>query len=223
VGTEKRNVVTIEDPVEIEIPGTTQVPVNDEQGNSFSNLLRSLLRQDPDVIMVGEVRDAETSRIAMQAAMTGHLVLSTLHAKDTIGALFRLLDLGVEPYTAASGLQAIIAQRLVRELCSFCKKPIHPTPQQKAKMGKMAERVQEIYVAGGCPKCLNTGYSGRRAFFEMLNVNDEVRELIMKSPSPKDIEAALAKTKFPRLLDNGYQLVIRGITAFDEIEKVAGR
>jgi type II secretory ATPase GspE/PulE/Tfp pilus assembly ATPase PilB-like protein len=222
-GVEHRNVVTIEDPVEIEIPGVTQVPVNNEQGNSFPNLLRSMLRQDPDVIMVGEIRDQETARIAMQAAMTGHLVLTTLHARDTIGAVFRLLDLGVEPYLVASSLQLAVTQRLARLLCPYCKRAVRPTPQQLEKFGKRAQTVKEIFVPGGCPSCLKTGYSGRRAFFEMLVVNDEVRNVIQNKATPKDLEIALSTTKFTKLGNMGYQLVALGLTAYDEVERAVGR
>src|SRR5438094_493150 len=137
----ERNVVTIEDPVEIQLDGVTQIPVNDSQGNTFGALLRSVLRQDPDAILVGEVRDPETARIALQAAITGHLVFSTVHSKDTIGTIFRLLDLGVEPYLIAQGLHIVLAQRLVRQLCPYCKKPVTPTDEQKAAMGSIAENL----------------------------------------------------------------------------------
>jgi type II secretory ATPase GspE/PulE/Tfp pilus assembly ATPase PilB-like protein len=223
VGTGRRNVLTIEDPVEIEIQGATQIPVNEEKGNTFPALLRSMLRQDPDVIMVGEVRDAETARIAMQAAMTGHLVLSTLHARDTIGTVFRLLDLGVEPYLVSSSLQIVIAQRLARELCPFCKRGVKPTQEQLEKMGPHAKNVRELFVPRGCPSCLKTGYAGRRGFFEMLSTTEELREVILKNPSPREIEKSLTGTRFMRLSETGYQLVAQGVTAFDEIEKAVGR
>ncbi len=223
VGTDRRNVLTIEDPVEIEIQGATQIPVNEEKGNTFPALLRSMLRQDPDVIMVGEVRDAETARIAMQAAMTGHLVLSTLHARDTFGTVFRLLDLGVEPYLVSSSLQIVIAQRLARELCTFCKRGVKPTQEQLEKMGPHGKNVRELFVPRGCPSCLKTGYAGRRGFFEMLSTTEELREVILKNPSPREIEKSLTGTRFMRLAETGYELVAQGVTAFDEIEKAVGR
>jgi type II secretory ATPase GspE/PulE/Tfp pilus assembly ATPase PilB-like protein len=223
VGTERRNVLTIEDPVEIEIQGATQIPVSEEKGNTFPALLRSMLRQDPDVIMVGEIRDAETARIAMQAAMTGHLVLSTLHARDTFGTVFRLLDLGVEPYLVSSSLQIVIAQRLARELCPYCKRGVKPTQEQLEKMGSHARNVRELFVPRGCPSCLKTGYAGRRGFFEMLSTTEELREVILKNPSPKEIEKSLTGTRFMRLSETGYELVAQGVTAFDEIEKAVGR
>ena len=219
----ERNVVTIEDPVEIQLDGVTQLPVNDAAGKTFSALLRSVLRQDPDVILVGEIRDPETARIAMQAAITGHLVFSTVHTKDTAGTIFRLLDLGVEPYMIAQGLHLVLAQRLVRRLCPFCKKRTAPTAEQKTKMGPAAEGVSVVYTPGGCPRCLGTGFSGRRAFFELLTTTDELREAILRNPTLHDIQEALSKTRFERLQHAGYQLVAEGAVAFEEIERAVGR
>ncbi len=213
------NVMTIEDPVEIELPGVTQIPVDEAGGKSFSALLRSLLRQDPDVILVGEVRDPETARIAMQAAITGHLVFSTLHTKDSVGTIFRLLDLGVEPYLIAQGLHVVLAQRLVRQLCPYCKKAEMPTPEQQAKMAGTVGLVQRVYVARGCPRCLNTGYAGRRGFFELLSANDELRDVILKQPSLEAIQKALSGTPFKRLEHNGHSLVAAGLVSFDEIDR----
>jgi general secretion pathway protein E len=217
------NIVTIEDPVEIEVAGATQIPVDDEKGNTFSALLRSVLRQDPDVILVGEIRDAETARIAMQAAITGHLVFSTVHTKDTIGTVYRLLDLGVEPYLLAQGLHMVLAQRLVRQLCQVCRSPRPITPEQQAAMGKPAEGVSALYVPVGCRQCLGTGYAGRRPFFELLSVNDALRQAISSSPSIKEVTQALAEKPFRRLREAGYQLVAQGLVPFDEVEKAVGR
>jgi type II secretory ATPase GspE/PulE/Tfp pilus assembly ATPase PilB-like protein len=219
----RRNVVTIEDPVEIQLEGVTQIPVSEEKEKSFSQILRSVLRQDPDVILVGEIRDAETARIAMQAAITGHLVFSTVHTKDTVGTIFRLLDLGVEPYLIAQGLHIVLAQRLVRQLCPYCKKPVKPTDEQRTAMGEAGAKVEKIFGPGGCPRCLGTGFSGRRAFFEMLRTNDELRDVILKSPSMQDIARALATRKFMSLQQSGYQLVADGVVAFGEIERTVGR
>lgn len=218
--TARKNFVTIEDPVEIQIDGVTQLPVDDAEGKSFSALLRSVLRQDPDSIMVGEIRDPETARIAMQAAITGHLVFSTVHTTGTIGTIFRLLDLGVEPYLIAQGLQLVLAQRLVRQLCPYCKKAVRPTAEQAARL---PAGTTKIFAPGGCQKCLSTGYSGRRAFFEMLLSNDALREVIVKNPTMADVEKALATTRFEKLQQTGYQLVAEGVVAFDEIEKAVGR
>jgi general secretion pathway protein E len=221
--TARKNFVTIEDPVEIQIEGVTKLPVDESEGKSFSALLRSVLRQDPDSIMVGEIRDPETARIAMQAAITGHLVFSTVHTTSTVGTIFRLLDLGVEPYLIAQGLHLVLAQRLVRQLCPYCKKAVRPTAEQLARLPNGGQGVAKIYLPGGCPRCLSTGYSGRRAFFELLVSNDALREAIVKSPTMQDVERTLANTKFEKLQRTGYQLVAEGAVAFDEIEKAVGR
>jgi general secretion pathway protein E len=217
----ERNIVTIEDPVEIQIEGVTQIPVTEE--NTFAALLKSVLRQDPDAILVGEIRDQETARTAMQAAITGHLVFSSIHTRDTVGTVFRLLDLGVEPYLIAQGMHLVIAQRLVRQLCQFCKKPTPATPQQIERAGLPPGKLKQVYRPVGCPKCLGTGYFGRRAFFELLSATDEIRDLILRSPSVEEIKQALAKTQFQRLMESGYELVAQGLVEFDEIEKVVGK
>src|SRR4051812_12527454 len=219
----RKNFVTIEDPVEIQIEGVTQLPVDEKEGKTFSTLLRSVLRQDPDSILVGEIRDAETARIAMQAAITGHLVFSTVHTTSTVGTVFRLLDLGVEPYLIAQGLHLVLAQRLVRQLCPYCKKAVRPTAEQLARLPDGGKGVTKIFVPSGCPRCLSTGFSGRRAFFELLRSNDALREVIVKSPTMADVERSLMSTKFEKLQQTGYQLVAEGVVAFEEIEKAVGR
>ena len=218
-----RNVVTIEDPVEIQIEGVTQVPVDETQDRTFSSLLRSMLRQDPDVILIGEIRDAETARIAMQAAITGHLVFSTVHTQNTIGTIFRLLDLGVEPYLVSQALHLVLAQRLVRQLCPYCKQPVKPTAEQLKRMGPAGEGVTQLYAPRGCPRCLTTGFAGRRAVFELLTTTEKLRDLIVKTPTMAEIQAALASTPFQRLHQSGYELVAEGIAAFDEIDRAIGR
>jgi type II secretory ATPase GspE/PulE/Tfp pilus assembly ATPase PilB-like protein len=219
----RRNVITIEDPVEIQIENVTQIPVDEEHDRSFSQLLRSCLRQDPDVLLVGEIRDGETSRIAMQAAITGHLVFSTLHTKDSVGSIFRLLDLGVEPYLVAQALHVVLAQRLVRRLCPYCKKPVTATAEQKQLMGAAGANVSKIYVPKGCMRCLGTGYAGRQAFYEMLTVNDQLRDVILNNPSMQAISAALSDQKFVSLQQAAYQLVAEGVSPFDEVQSVVGR
>ncbi|HZZ41999.1 MAG TPA: ATPase, T2SS/T4P/T4SS family [Tepidisphaeraceae bacterium] len=218
----QRNVVTIEDPVEIQIEGVTQLPVNEEQGNTFAALLRSVLRQDPDAILIGEIRDQETARTAMQSAMTGHLVFSTVHAKDSVSTVFRLIDLGVEPYLVSSGLHLVVAQRLVRQLCPFCKVPVRPTEEQLKRMGKYAEGVSTLFTSRGCRRCLKTGFAGRRVVFEMLLNSAVLKEVMMKSPSPGEIARALEPTRFMTLMDTGYQLVAEGVTTLDEVERSIG-
>jgi general secretion pathway protein E len=215
----ERNVVTIEDPVEIQLDGVTQIPVNEGQGNTFSNLLRSVLRQDPDAILVGEVRDPETARIALQAAITGHLVFSTVHSKDTIGTIFRLLDLGVEPYLVSSGLQLVLAQRLVRKLCPACKVASKPSADQLARMGKAGEGCDKIYGPRGCPKCVGTGFMGRRGVFELLKLTDPMREVVMHNPSVAEVQKTLVGSNFVKLAQSGYLLVAEGVTSIDEIER----
>jgi general secretion pathway protein E len=215
----ERNVVTIEDPVEIQLDGVTQIPVNEAQGNTFAALLKSVLRQDPDAILVGEVRDPETAKIALQAAITGHLVFSTIHSRDAMGTIFRLLDLGLEPYLVASGLQLVLAQRLVRQLCPACKVPVKPTPDQLAKMGEAGQGVDKIYTPRGCPRCVGTGYAGRRGVFELLKVSEEMREVMLKSPTMGDIQKSLAGTKFVKLSQSGYLLVAQGVTSLEEVER----
>jgi type II secretory ATPase GspE/PulE/Tfp pilus assembly ATPase PilB-like protein/pSer/pThr/pTyr-binding forkhead associated (FHA) protein len=216
----ERNVVTIEDPVEIQLEGVTQIPVNEQQGNSFSNLLKSVLRQDPDIILVGEIRDAETSRTAMQSAMTGHLVFSTVHARDAVGAVYRLLDLGVEPYLVSSGLQLVLAQRLVRQLCKYCKTPTNLDPQQTARMAEFGiTDFTQIFNPKGCRRCLNTGFFGRRTVVELLSFNQALREVILKTPTMQEIVKNLGPQNYIRLAESGYRLVAEGITSFDEADR----
>ncbi len=222
IDVEQRNAITIEDPVEYYLEGCTQIPVDSKQGSSFGAILRSVLRQDPDVIFVGEIRDVETAKVAMQASMTGHLVYSTVHSKDSIGAIFRLLDLGVEPYLVANGLNLILAQRLVRVLCPTCRRPITPTPSQNMKMGRGLDGVGEIFAPSGCKKCLMTGYTGRRALFELLEVTDPLRDTVLKEPTISKIRGLLEQGLFTTLQEFGAQLVAQGETSMDEIDRVAG-
>ncbi len=217
-----RNVITIEDPVEYEVDGVTQIPVDSGSGQTFAQLLRSVLRQDPDVVVLGEIRDAETATTAMQAANTGHLVLSTIHAKDTIGTIFRLLDLGVEPYLIASTLNLVLAQRLVRLLCPHCKVARTPTPQQQMRLGKSTEGLRKLYVPAGCAHCFGTGYSGRQGVYELLQATDDLRDVILHSPNMGKIKKAMEMTMFTSLRDSGADLVLRGETSLDEIERVIG-
>ncbi len=215
-----RNVVTIEDPVEYQLDNTTQIPVSERQG--FGDLLRSVLRQDPDVILVGEIRDDETARTAMQAAMTGHLVFSTVHAKDSISAVFRLLDLKVEPYLVANSVNVIIAQRLVRLLCAHCKREIRVTPGQATRLGRYLRDQEHTYSATGCRRCLRTGYIGRKAIFEMLDFNDELRDCVLTSPSIQAMRRIVEQGVFRTLQQAGWLLAAEGATSLDEVDRVAG-
>ena len=220
IDSKERNVVTIEDPVEIRLDGINQIPVNDQQGNSFAALLRSVLRQDPDVVLVGEIRDNETATTAVQASMTGHLVLSTLHSRDSVSAVFRLLDLGVEAYQAASGLQAIVSQRLVRTVCPRCRlqKTASDLDRQLTGRGDL----QAVYEAKGCSKCLGTGYQGRKAIFEVLHVTEAVRDAVIGQKDPAELYNVLRATGYRRLKDAAMDLVVAGDTTLDEADRVTG-
>jgi general secretion pathway protein E len=213
----ERNVVTIEDPVEIRLDGITQQPVNEAQGNTFAGLLRSVLRQDPDVVLVGEIRDNETAVAASRAAMTGHLVFSTVHSRDAVGAVFRLLDLGVEPFQAASGLSAVVGQRLVRRLCPHCKKQ-RPTTEAERKLAD--RELPTVFDAVGCRKCLNTGYSGRRAVVEVLHFDEVVRDAVLTKQDAASLYGVLKGTGFKRLRDAALDLAASGETTFDEAERI---
>lgn len=217
-----RNVVTIEDPVEYQLDNVTQIPVDEGKGNTFGGLLRGVLRQDPDVILVGEIRDEETARTAMQAALTGHLVFSSVHAKESISAVFRLLDLKVEPYLVANSLDLIIAQRLVRILCDNCKRETQVLPGQASRLGKWLGGKTYIYHAVGCARCLRTGYRGRRALFEMLDFNDELRDIVLREPSITAMKKVIENGLFTTLAQFGWRLVAEGATSLDEVDRVAG-
>ncbi|MEM9753620.1 MAG: ATPase, T2SS/T4P/T4SS family [Planctomycetota bacterium] len=217
-----RNVITIEDPIEYELDSVTQIPVDADKGHGFAQLLRSCLRQDPDVIVVGEIRDRDTAITGLQAATTGHLVLSTIHATDTIGTVFRLLDLGVEPYLVASTLNLVLAQRLVRTLCEECKAPIDITPRDLRRLNTEDEPKTPIYGPQGCDVCFNTGYAGRTAAFELLTANDRIRDVILATPNIADLKAAAMESGFTSLRDHARQLILEGKTSIDECHRVIG-
>lgn len=219
---EQRNAITIEDPVEYYLEGCTQIPIDHKQNNTFANILRSVMRQDPDVIFVGEIRDTETATVGMQAAMTGHLVYTTVHAKDSIGAIFRLLDLGVENYLVGNALDVILAQRLVRRLCPTCKKPFKPTPSQNMKMGRLLEGVKRIYAPTACKRCLKTGFIGRRAIFELLQFNEAMRDVVLKKPTIQGIREIANQGLFTTLQQSGFQMVCEGETSMEEVDRVSG-
>jgi len=220
---EARNVVTIEDPVEYRLDGVTQIPIKSDQGNTFGSMLRSVLRQDPDVILVGEVRDEETARTAMQAAMTGHVVFSTVHANNTIASIFRLLDLGVEPYLVANSLDLVLAQRLVRVLCPHCRRTTLVPPGVATRLGRFLGGKTDMYAPVGCDRCLNTGFRGRMAIFELLDVNDDMRDVILSNPSIQAIRKIAAQGLFTTLAQSGWKLVAEGTTSLEEVDKVAGQ
>ncbi len=215
-----RKIITIEDPVEYQLKGVNQIQVSEKAGLTFARGLRSILRHDPDVILIGEIRDQETAQIAVQASLTGHLVFSTLHTNDAPGAVTRLVDMGVEPYLVASSLEAVLAQRLVRVLCSHCKQEDHsPTAQAfKAKVGIPPETT--IYRSVGCRECRQTGFFGRHAIFEWMDSDNEIRQLILKNASTDQIRDAARRASMRTLAEDGWRLVRQGVTTVEEVLSV---
>jgi type IV pilus assembly protein PilB len=213
--------ITTEDPVEYDIDGLIQVQMKPDIGLTFARCLRSILRQDPDVILVGEIRDLETAQIAAQASLTGHLVFTTLHTNDAPSSIARLLDLGVEPYLVTATLEGIIAQRLVRRICEACKTPFDPTDAQLRELGLTPEDVRgkKFHYGRGCNSCNNTGYRGRIALFEIMKFNDEIRDLVMNHASTSVLRVAAQKAGMRLLRDNGLAEVYDGVTTIDEIVK----
>lgn len=216
----EKNIMTIEDPVEYELAGIRQAQVNLKAGLEFANALRSMLRQDPDVILVGEIRDVDTARVAIQAALTGHLVFSTLHTNDAPGSLTRLVDMGIEPFLTASAVAAAIAQRLVRTICSRCKVGYEPAKEVLEKIGFDVKEKVEFYRGKGCKACHNTGYRGRTAIFEILLVDSKIQELILRSASSAEIRQAAIQAGMKTLRDDGLLKVRQGLTTIDEVMRV---
>jgi general secretion pathway protein E/type IV pilus assembly protein PilB len=215
-----RKIITIEDPVEYQLKGVNQIQVNEKAGLTFARGLRSILRHDPDVVLVGEIRDRETAQIAVQASLTGHLVFSTLHTNDAPGAVTRLVDMGVEPYLVASSLEAVIAQRLVRVLCRHCREPdTSPTAQAfKAQVGIPPNAV--IYRTVGCRECRQTGFFGRHAIFEWMDIDNEIRQLVLKNASSDQIREAARRAGMVTLAEDGWRLVRLGVTTVEEVLSV---
>ena len=222
LNTEEVNVVTLEDPVEYNIDGVNQVQINEKTGMDFANGLRAILRQDPDIIAVGEIRDGETAQISMRAAITGHVVLSTIHTNDAVGTIERLEDIGVEPYLIATALRAVISQRLVRRICPKCKKSYEATAEEVRRLGLSTEHKHIFYRGEGCADCFNTGYRGRIGVFEILEITPEIRPLISRQAGRPAIEQELASahSEFKTLRENAIQLVEEGITTAKEVQRV---
>ena len=216
----QKNIITIENPIEYRLDNINQTQVNPKAGVTFASSLRSFLRQDPDVIMIGEIRDAETARVALQAAMTGHFVFTTVHANDSITTLFRLLDLGVEPYLISSSLSAVLAQRLVRVLCPACKIPYEPQPKFLKSIGLKPTEELELYKAQGCDDCQGTGYHGRIGIFEFFEATDTIKELIRTNPSIQLIKDEARKNRWRTLQETGIAKVIEGVTSVKELVRV---
>lgn len=226
ISTLEKNVITLEDPVERRMAGINQVQMNNRAGMTFAAALRSVLRSDPDIVMVGEIRDGETAKIAVEAALTGHMVLSTLHTNDAAGAVTRLEEMGVEPFLTASSLVGVLAQRLVRKLCPKCKEEIKMTREELLKIlpdfpvDQYPDESFKIYKPKGCLTCNNTGYKGREAVFEFLTVTEEMKKLILDRANGADIKALAISQGMHTLKDEGIYKVMHGITSIEELLRV---
>ncbi len=219
---EEVNLISLEDPVEYHIDGVCQVQINERTDLTFANALRAVLRQDPDIIAVGEIRDGETAEIAMRSAMTGHLVLTTIHTNDALSSIDRLLDIGVEPYLIAGSVRGIISQRLVRKICPRCRQPYTPTDEEIALLGLPSGQPYQFYRGTGCSDCFQTGYHGRTAVFEILTITPDIRRAIHRQDL-KALEKAVHSSTFHPILENCAQLVTEGLTTTDEIVRIIGR
>jgi len=221
LNTVETKLITTEDPVEYDIDGLIQVQMKPDIGLTFARCLRHILRQDPDIILVGEIRDLETAEIAAQASLTGHVVFTTLHTNDAPSSIARLLDLGVEPFLVTATLEGIIAERLVRKICENCKTPFEPTEGQLSELSLTPDDIKgkKFYYGKGCNRCNNTGYRGRTGIFEIMTFNDEIRDLIMNQASTNVLRAAGQKAGMRLLRDNGLAAIYDGITTIDEVVK----
>lgn len=217
----KRNILTVEDPIEYDLVGIGQTQVSNKINMTFAKGLRAILRQDPDVVMVGEIRDLETAQIAIQASLTGHLVLSTLHTNSAVGAITRLDDMGVEPFLLASSVTGVLAQRLMRLLCRHCKKPIPATVKECELLGVDVSSEPIIYHPVGCEKCRHSGYAGRSGVYEMVVIDDMLRSMIHDHASEQLLRKH-ARQLFPSLRQDGYRRVLKGDTSLEEILRVTG-
>jgi type IV pilus assembly protein PilB len=214
------NICTVEDPVEFNVPNVNQFQVNEKAGFTFAGALRALLRQDPDIIMLGEVRDQETARIATQAALTGHLVLSTLHTNDAPSAVTRLFNIGVEPYLVAASLRGVLAQRLLRKICTHCKEPTEVTPALRRsleRIGGGATTIEQLHKGAGCGKCRNTGYAGRIGIFELFVPDDELLDAISRGASLQELRRLAQSAGYTTLQQDGLEKVKAGITTVEEL------
>jgi general secretion pathway protein E len=223
INSAEKNVITIEDPIEYQLEGISQIQVASKKGMTFATSLRHVLRQDPDVIMVGEVRDVETARMAIQSSLTGHLVFSTLHTNDSAGAISRLLDLGVEPYLASSSLIAIMAQRLVRKICPDCRTEYEPEPQDLRTFGLLPESEEanrKFFVGAGCDRCFQTGYRGRTGIYELMLIDEKIQDLIYARESAGTIKKTALNAGLQTLRMDGARKVLSGVTTIAEVLRV---
>ena len=213
----KRNILTVEDPIEYDLDGIGQTPVNTRVNMTFAKGLRAILRQDPDIVMVGEIRDGETAEIAVQASLTGHLVLSTLHTNSAVGAITRLQDMGIEPFLLSSTLLGVLSQRLVRNLCPDCKQPVELSSEKRLKYGFTADDV--IYQPVGCPSCLQLGFKGRSGIYELIEIDATLASMIHDQKSQQKIED-YCRTRATGIVSDGLQKVKQGVTSLDEVFRV---
>lgn len=223
LNTEERNIITVEDPVEYQLKGIGQIQVNPRIGLNFATGLRSILRQDPDVMMVGEIRDLETAEVAVHASLTGHLVLSTLHTNDAPGAITRLIDMGIEPFLVASSLICVLAQRLVRIICPHCRESYSPSPQELEYLGNAIRSENTglvLYRGQGCDKCMGKGYLGRTGIFELLKVTPDVRSQIVERKDAQAIRLTAINEGFKTLQADGINKILSGITTLEEVLRV---
>jgi type IV pilus assembly protein PilB len=212
----KKNIVTMEDPVEFVLEGINQGQINVKAGFNFDDGMRSILRQDPDIVMVGEMRDKQTCEMAIQAALTGHMVYSTLHTNDSASAFTRMLDMGIEPFLICSTVRGVLAQRLIRRICTKCKEPYHEAPEVLAKLGLRADVT--LYKGKGCHNCANTGYRGRSGIFELLTPDGNVKKLILERRSADEIkDYCLTKGGFDTLRKDGLRKAAEGITTLEQV------
>ncbi|MDQ1001328.1 type IV pilus assembly protein PilB [Neobacillus niacini] len=221
LNSEQVNIITIEDPVEYQLEGINQIQVNTNVGMTFAAGLRSILRQDPNIIMVGEIRDKETAEIAVRASLTGHLVLSTIHTNDSLGTVTRLIDMGVEPFLIASSLSGIVAQRLVRKVCRDCRELQEATKREVEIFARRGIKIDKVNRGKGCPSCNMTGYKGRIALHEVLVINDDMRRAVMNDDSIQNLKELAIKNKTIFLIDDGLLKVKQGLTTTEEILRVA--
>jgi general secretion pathway protein E len=217
-----KNILTIEDPIEYELKGLGQVQVNSKIGLTFAGALRAFLRQDPDVILVGEIRDHETAANAVQASLTGHLVLSTIHTNDAAGAFTRLIDMGIEPFLVSDQLLGVLAQRLVRKLCPHCKEPYDPSDIELGELGIIREQVRgrHAWRPVGCKECNGLGYRGRSGIFEFLPATDAVKTAVAKRVSSGELKETAARDGMTSLRDDGVTKVLNGVTSIEEVVRV---
>lgn len=217
---EEINIVTLEDPVEYHIPGVSQCQINEKTGMTFASGLRAILRQDPDIISVGEIRDGETASIAMRAAITGHLVFSTLHTNDAVSAVYRLKDVGVEPWLVASALRSVVSQRLLRKVCPHCKKGYQPSAEELALLGMPEDSHVTFYKGEGCPERHHSGYTGRRAAFEILMLSGRLRRLISEGTNEERLTEEARKNGFRSMRESCRRLVLEGVTSAEEAARI---